>query len=123
MKVGIVGSRSFNDYELLKNWIDKICSATEIVSGGAYGADKLAEKFAEEHSIPIKIYKPDWNKYGKSAGMIRNGKIVEASDIIVAFWDLQSAGTKDSINKAIKSKKQCIIVPFMAEKPNLFGHK
>lgn len=76
-----------------------------IVSGGAIGADKLAEEFSEEFDIPKKIFKPEWEKYGKSAGFIRNKKIVEASDIIFAFWDGISKGTKSTINLARESDK------------------
>lgn len=44
MKVAIVGSRSFNNNELLKQTIEKLdFSVTQIISGGAKGADSLAE--------------------------------------------------------------------------------
>lgn len=49
MNIGIVGGRDFSDYELLKNEVSKfidenLTSVNAIVSGGAKGADTLAEK-------------------------------------------------------------------------------
>ena len=41
---------------------------------------------------------PDWDKYGKSAGYIRNTEMAEAGDILVAFWDGKSKGTEHMIN-------------------------
>ena len=61
MKLAIVGSRTFSNYKLLKEYLDQIPDITEIVSGGAAGADTLGEQYAREKSIPIVRYLPDWN--------------------------------------------------------------
>lgn len=111
MKIGVVGSRNFNDYIKLKTELDKY-HATFIISGGAVGADTLAKKYADENNIPTVIYLPDWNKYGKSAGAIRNKDIVNNSDMIVAFWDGISKGTAISINLAKKTNKTIEIIYF-----------
>ena len=111
MKVAVIGSRSFNDYEKLKDTLSKI-DITLIVSGGADGADKLSEQYASEKNIPTKIFLPDWEKHGKSAGFLRNTDIINEAELVVAFWDNQSNGTRDSINKAHKQEKIVIIIPF-----------
>lgn len=111
MIIGIIGSRTFDDYELLKRSIN-LSGVSEICSGGAKGADSLAEKLAGEFSIPIKIYYPDWKLYGKIAGFRRNSDIVSYSDKIYAFWDGESKGTLDSINKAKKLNKPIMVVIF-----------
>lgn len=104
MNLGVVGSRGFNDYDLMKKELDKINKISKIgliISGGANGADKLAEKYAVENGIKTIIFLPEWDKYpGKSAGPIRNRKIVENSDMVIAFWDGISKGTLSSINIA-----------------------
>ena len=111
--VAIVGSRTFNDYDLLKQTMKELdFTPSKIVSGGATGADSLGAKYGKENSIPVTIFKPDWTKHGKSAGFIRNTDIVLASDIVIAFWDGKSNGTRDTINKAKKESKQVIIVTF-----------
>ena len=47
---------------LLKN---KLKNDVEIISGGAKGADYLGERFAKENGYNLRIFKANWNKYGK----------------------------------------------------------
>jgi hypothetical protein len=98
MNVGVIGSRSFNDYLLLEQILTQLEIST-IISGGAKGADLLAEKYANRQNIETIIFKPDWS-IGKGAAAIRNQKIVENSDMIVAFWDGKSKGTSMTIKIA-----------------------
>jgi len=103
MKIAIVGSRGFNDYDNLKKFILQHINIEDIslvVSGGAIGADTLAEKFAQEYDIKKKIFIPQWDTYGKKAGYMRNIDIVREADIVFAFWDGKSHGTQHTINIA-----------------------
>jgi hypothetical protein len=77
-----------------------------IVSGGARGADGLGERFAREFCVnePI-IYEAEWGKFGKSAGFKRNHLIIEECEMVIAFWDFESKGTKHSIDLAKSMKK------------------
>lgn len=115
MNIGVVGSRTFNNYPFLKNILDRFIFNTEdgriaIISGGADGADSLAERYCKEHNIIPMVFKPEWDKYpGKSAAAIRNQKIVDYSDFIIAFWDGKSKGTKMTINFARQAKKEVFI--------------
>jgi len=110
MNIAIVGSRTFNNYNLLETELLKYDNINFIISGGAIGADRLAEKFALKYNIKTIIYKPDWGKYGKSAGYIRNKDIVNHADVVIAFWDGQSKGTKHSIDIATATNKKLIII-------------
>lgn len=126
-RVAVIGSRDFNNYNQMKDVLDKLSMVVEIVSivsGGAKGADTLAERYADEHGIPKTIYQADWsdlshpdalikpNKFGKlydaRAGFRRNRTIVDNSDVVIAFHHEDSPGTADSIryarslNKAVK---------------------
>ncbi len=111
MKVGVIGSRGFKDYDLVVKTLSRI-DITLIVSGGAVGADTLGERYAKENNIETKIFLPDWKKHGKVAGFLRNTDIINESDTIVAFWDGNSKGTADSIGKANKLNKPVIIVNY-----------
>lgn len=102
--LGVVGTRTFNNYQYMQTILNRY-NVKKIVSGGAQGADKLAELYASENDIPLKIFLPDWNTFGKSAGYKRNVKIVDASDEIVAFWDNKSKGTRLTINIAKEKNK------------------
>nr|DAS83404.1 MAG TPA: Protein of unknown function (DUF2493) [Caudoviricetes sp.] len=105
MKLAIIGSRTFTDSELAWNtyknlpFLDQV---TQIVSGGAKGADSIAELLAKWSGKEIIVYYPDWDKYGKQAGFIRNRLIINDSDCVLAFWDLKSKGTLNSIQLATK---------------------
>ena len=101
MKLAIVGSRTFNDYEKLVDFIDENYDFNEIdyiVSGGAKGADTLGERFAKEYGFDTIIFPTEWKKYGKRAGFIRNVQIIDECDECVCFWDGQSRGTKHDID-------------------------
>lgn len=109
MKVAVIGSRTLKDYEKVKKDLSGL-PITELISGGAIGADSLGERYANEKGIPTKIFLPDWKKHGKAAGFIRNTDIIENADMVVAFWDGQSKGTKDSITKANNLGKKVLII-------------
>lgn len=109
MKLAIVGSRSYNNFNDLTNEIYNIeingFPLDEIISGGAKGTDSMAKCYALERNIPIIEFLAEWDKYGKSAGYKRNVHIVDACDKLIAFWDGQSKGTKHSIDLAEKAGK------------------
>jgi predicted Rossmann fold nucleotide-binding protein DprA/Smf involved in DNA uptake len=112
LKMAVVGSRSFTDYSLLKASMDKYReshSVAQIISGGAQGADSLAEKYAREHSIPIQVIRPDWS-LGKGAGIVRNRQIVAQCDVVLAFWNGTSPGTKSTIDIAKRAGKSVVVV-------------
>ena len=79
MKIAIIGSRSFDNYEYLKEKLSGV-PITHIVSGGAAGADSLAERYSKEHNIPITVFKPDYAKNGRAATHVRNREIIHSSD-------------------------------------------
>lgn len=120
--LAIIGSRSFNNYTYAKKEIlniiqDNKIPITKIISGGASGADKIAEIFASKFNIPIEVLIADWSK-GKQAGVVRNTDIIKKSDYVIAFWDGISKGTLDSINKAKKLNKKLFIVNISPETIN-----
>lgn len=106
MILGISGTRtpsiSYNEFKLKLLCIQNV---TEIVSGGARGIDSYAENYAEEFNIPIKVFKPEYPKYGRSAPLVRNKQIVDYSDKVLCFPSESSIGTIHTINYA-KSKNK-----------------
>ena len=102
-KVIIAGGRDFHDYELLENKCDYYLSNLDtnvivIVSGMALGADTLGEKYAKRRGYKIDYYPANWDKYGKSAGFIRNKEMVDIASAAICFWDGKSKGTKHTID-------------------------
>lgn len=110
MIFGIVGSRGFTDYQKMIKCLKPYKKLiTKVVSGGAKGADSLARTYAAENKIPYIEFEADWDTDGKQAGFIRNTRIVKASDVIVAFWDLESKGTAHTLKCAKASEVPIII--------------
>ncbi|MBO4501117.1 MAG: DUF2493 domain-containing protein [Clostridia bacterium] len=101
MKVAVIGSRS------IKSDIGKYIPAgvTEIITGGAEGVDRFAERYADAHGISKHIIRPDYDRHGKAAPLVRNKRIVNLADMVIAFWDGSSAGTAFTIKYARKMKK------------------
>lgn len=94
MRVIIAGSRTINDYDLLKKVIkDSEIEITAVISGGARGVDLMGEQWAEENNIPVEAFPANWDKYGRSAGPRRNALMAERADALIAIWDGVSAGT------------------------------
>lgn len=127
MRLAIIGSRDFKDKEFIYNKLNELLKDSTIdlvVSGGAVGPDTIGIEWAKERNIPFEEYLADWKnmsepcvvRYGKwgpynaLAGLKRNTTIIENCDVVIAFWDFKSKGTKDSIEKANKLDKIVIIV-------------
>ena len=104
MKVIIAGSRSIEDFASIKYAVDKSAfKITEVVSGCARGVDKLGERWAKEHGIPIKPFPAKWTDNGyldRGAGFKRNEQMAKYADALIAIWDGNSKGTKNMINWA-----------------------
>lgn len=103
MKCIIAGSRSMTSRRILDQVIresgfeDKI---TEVICGGARGADHLGAKWARARGISIRYFKAEWLKYGEAAGPIRNSKMAHYADALILVWDGFSFGSKDMLAKA-----------------------
>lgn len=108
MIIIITGSRSITDYATVRDGIEAALAelryttedVEELVSGGARGVDSLAERWAAIHQIPVHRFDPDWERYKRSAGIVRNKEMArygmdnQSHTVVVALWDGKSAGTK-----------------------------
>lgn len=121
----VVGSRTFRDYDLMREKLDHLlsrytsmCVPICIVSGGARGADTLAERYAKERNYELEVFPADWDKYGKSAGYRRNREMhrfisqCNRDCGCVAFWDGQSRGTAHNFKLAEEYNVPLRIVRF-----------
>ncbi len=105
----VAGTRTYEDYKELSNICDYMLSNITrpvcIISGGANGADKLAERYAKEHGYQLKIFPAKWDLYGKRAGMVRNQQMHNfiaryPHRAVLCFWDGKSRGTKSNFQMA-----------------------
>lgn len=121
IKLAVIGSRSFADKERLFKVLDNSYDRIEmIVSGGANGADSLAQQWAKERGFPCMVYYARWKdkegNHDKGAGFRRNNYIIKTADKVLCFWDGISRGTAHSIETAEKMGKPVVILKFEEEK-------
>lgn len=112
-KVIVAGSRTFNDYELLCKRLDYYLSNINpiIICGEAKGADSLSKRYALERGYKVESYPADWS-LGKGAGYLRNIEMAKTGDLLVAFFDGSSKGTKHMIDIMKELNKPVRIVYF-----------
>lgn len=99
MKVAVIGSRGLTVNDLGKYLPE---DTTEIISGGARGIDSCAREYALTHGIKLTEFLPEYEKYGRQAPLKRNITIIESADIVLAFWDGTSRGTRFVIDNCKK---------------------
>ena len=101
MKTIIAGSRGLSSASEVWKAIDN-CGwvPTTVVCGGARGADTFGAEWAIENNVPIEYHYPDWSKYGRRAGLLRNIEMASVSDALIAVWDGTSKGTGHMIDTA-----------------------
>jgi YspA, cpYpsA-related SLOG family len=109
--LAVIGSRTMVDQQLfdetIEKWVKKYGEPDEIVSGGAVGADTMAEVYAREHDIQITVFRPDYATYpGKYAPIVRNTQIIEHCTNVLAFPSRSGSGTQDSLRKAKRFKRK-----------------
>ena len=99
MKVAVIGSRGLSVTDLGRYLPE---NTTEIVSGGAKGVDTSAREYAKNNGIKLTEFLPEYTRFGRSAPLKRNITIIEYADIVLAFWDGKSRGTKFVIDNCRK---------------------
>ncbi len=115
MRLIIAGGRDFTDLTFLRQSMSFFVDIydddpiTEVVCGMARGADLAGRLWAGEKGIPVKEFPANWDKYGRSAGHIRNGQMGDYADQAVVFWDGKSRGTSHMINFMEAVKKPVFI--------------
>lgn len=109
-RVAIIGSRDFPDLDLVREYVCALPPCTRVVSGGARGVDRTAERWAKRRHMDMTLYKAEWSTQGKKAGPIRNKLIVDNCDRVVAFWDGKSKGTAHAIELARKYDKPLTVI-------------
>ena len=113
-KIAIIGSRDFKNKNLLNTIMQELkekFNIITIISGGAKGADTMGVQWANKNDIESKVFYPDFKKH-KKAYHYRNRQIVKESDMVVAFWNGSSTGTKYTINFAKTLEKEVLVVKY-----------
>ena len=114
IKLLVCGSRTITDMYYVFKAIERTlellsvfgCKISHIIEGKTKGVDFLAGLFAESHQLGLMDdFEPEWDKYGKKAGFVRNKEMVDLSDYGIAIWDGKSKGTAHTISLLRKQNK------------------
>jgi hypothetical protein len=111
MKLIVAGSRTFTDYQHLCQVLapDRY-RITQVLTGGARGAELLAYRWAWKHAVKHQLFRADWERCGKSAGVRRNFQMAQAGDVLLAFWDDQSPGTAHLVQCMRQLGKPVVVI-------------
>jgi len=133
MKLIIAGTRELEDKKCVIELIDKVVKdyeldVTEVIEGECRGPDKFGREWAEKRGIKVTKYPAEWDYHGRQAGPIRNQKMSEVGDMLLAFvlngqvcgikdvvFEMHS-GTFDMINKMKAKYKPIITVTMHVDK-------
>lgn len=113
MRVLVCGGRDFGDVDFVNNTLDQMHMLdgpiTQVISGGASGADELGHQWALLREVPSQQYFADWEHEGHAAGPIRNLRMLNEGkpDLIMAFPG--GRGTADMVRKAKAADVRVII--------------
>ena len=128
-RIIIAGTRTFSDYEKLRASCNRLLAEKQrthtvvVISGTARGTDQLGERYARERGFQLRRFPADWDRDGKKAGPIRNAKMADNADALIAFWDGQSRGTKNMIETAKRKGLAIRIINLSNEKKNATGNE
>ena len=115
-KIGIIGSRRRNsdkDFDIVEmSFLTAYEKDSIIISGGCpKGGDRFAEDIAKKFDVSIRIFKPDWERFGRGAGFVRNTDIAENSDVLIAcVASDRKGGTEDTIEKFMKTHQEIDLI-------------
>ena len=100
IRLAVICSRIFHNYKFMAEilqWYD----VKEIISEGT----EFIARYAAEHVIPLREFKPEWNRHGSSAGYRCDEQIIDVCDEAVVFWNGKTKRTKHIISIAEEKNK------------------
>lgn len=114
----VCGSRTITDKNWIFSQIEKYYHENFenfdiiLIEGAARGVDLISKSYAIEKGWKVEEYPAEWDKYGKSAGYIRNDVMVKKADAVLILWDGTSKGTKHDIDLCQRYGKQHLVVKY-----------
>ena len=112
INLAIVGSSRFYDYmifeDVVETWVEENGYPDMIIVGGASGVDYMAERWADNNSVPIAVFTEEWSD--PTRGLVDSGRtddpntlteqILNAASHILAMPSPTSKWTRIVIDRA-----------------------
>ena len=106
-RVGIVGSRHYPDLERVGRYVRELPADVRLVTGSASGVDAAATRAARERGLPVRVLGASFEEARDThVAAVRNQRLVDQCEVLVAFWDGSSEGTRRTIDRALDSGKE-----------------
>ena len=120
LRVIVAGGRDFTNVNVMATALNNLQDVDHVIEiekltlicGMARGADLTAYKLFKEVGLPVEVYPADWDQHGKRAGFIRNTQMAGVADMLIAFWDGSSLGTKHMIATARKHNLNVLVFDY-----------
>ena len=88
-------------------YVNALPRGASILTGSSSGVDAEATKSARAKGIPVKVLAASFDEVADaSKSAARNQRLVDECDVLVAFWDGASKGTRNSVDRALDSGKE-----------------
>jgi predicted Rossmann fold nucleotide-binding protein DprA/Smf involved in DNA uptake len=107
VRVAIVGSRHFADPDRVTDYVKGLPSGASIITGSASGVDAAATRAGRERGMNVQVMPASFDEMADpSRSAARNQRLVDACDVLVAFWDGSSKGTRATVERALDAGKE-----------------
>lgn len=106
-RVAIVGSRHFAHPDRVTEYVKDLPAGSSIITGSASGVDAAATEAARSRGLPVQVMPASFEELADSSkSAARNQRLVDACDVLVAFWDGASKGTRSTVERALDAGKE-----------------
>lgn len=107
MRGAIVGSRRFSERDRVSDYVNSLPPRASIITGSASGVDAVATRAARAKGIAVRVLPAAFDELADaSKSAARNQRLIDACDVLVAFWDGTSKGTRNTVERALDSGKE-----------------
>ena len=91
----------------MTEYVKSLPARASIITGSASGVDATATKAAREKDVSVQVIPASFDELADPArAAARNQRLVDACDVLVAFWDGRSQGTRTTVERALDSGKE-----------------
>jgi hypothetical protein len=116
MRIGIVGSRHFPELERVADYVRSLPATSSLVTGSASGVDATATRAARDRGLPVRVLGASFEEAADAGTAVeRNLRLVSSCDVLVAFWDGVSQGTRGTVERALDSGREVHV--FVSRRP------
>ena len=91
----------------MTDYVNGLPARASIITGSASGVDAAATKAARARGLGVQVMPASFDETADpSKSAARNQKLVDACDVLVAFWDGASNGTRTTVERALDAGKE-----------------